>query len=128
MKLILITLSSVIMLSSCSTSIQTQVGNDKDKHGCIASAGYTWSEVRKDCIRTFETGIRLNNVTDANATTSAFIVFSSDSSKAELFLPSPVNNPILKKSANSWKEKTFELKKENGKLSLYKKGKLIYQE
>ena len=21
------------------------VGGDKDKHGCIASAGYTWSEV-----------------------------------------------------------------------------------
>ena len=24
------------------------VGGDKDKHGCIASAGYTWSEVQKD--------------------------------------------------------------------------------
>ena len=26
------------------------VGSDKDEHGCIASAGYTWSEVQKDCI------------------------------------------------------------------------------
>lgn len=30
------------------------VGGDKDKHGCIASAGYTWSEVQKDCIRLWE--------------------------------------------------------------------------
>ena len=30
------------------------VGNDKDEHGCIASAGYTWSEVQQNCIRLFE--------------------------------------------------------------------------
>lgn len=30
------------------------VGGDKDKHGCIASAGYTWSEAQKDCIRLWE--------------------------------------------------------------------------
>ena len=27
------------------------VGSDKDEHGCIASAGYTWSEVQKDCMQ-----------------------------------------------------------------------------
>ena len=35
------------------------VGIDKDEHGCIASAGYTWSEVQLNCIRLFESGIRL---------------------------------------------------------------------
>lgn len=30
------------------------VGDDRDGHGCIASAGYTWSEVQKDCIRLWE--------------------------------------------------------------------------
>lgn len=41
------------------------VGGDKDKHGCIASAGYTWSEVQKDCIRLWEKGVRMNAVDDA---------------------------------------------------------------
>ena len=34
------------------------VGSDKDEHGCIASAGYTWSEVQKDCIHLWEKGVR----------------------------------------------------------------------
>ena len=38
------------------------VGDDKDKHGCIASAGYTWSEAQKDCIRLWEKGVRMNAV------------------------------------------------------------------
>ena len=35
------------------------VGGDRDKHGCIGSAGYQWSEVQQDCIRVFEKGIRM---------------------------------------------------------------------
>jgi len=35
-------------------------GNDRDEHGCIGSAGYTWSVVKNDCIRIFEAGKRLN--------------------------------------------------------------------
>lgn len=30
------------------------VGNDKDEHGCIGSAGYTWCETKQKCIRTWE--------------------------------------------------------------------------
>ena len=40
------------------------IGGDKDEHGCIASAGYTWSEVQKDCIRLWEKGVRLTSVKD----------------------------------------------------------------
>jgi hypothetical protein len=29
-------------------------GNDKDEHGCIASAGYTWCESKQKCLRTWE--------------------------------------------------------------------------
>lgn len=55
------------------------VGGDKDKHGCIASAGYTWSEVQKDCIRLWEKGVRMNAVDDAEKV--LFLVFSPDSTK-----------------------------------------------
>src|SRR5699024_11716593 len=32
------------------------IGSDKDQHGCKGSAGYTWSQLREDCIRIFEEG------------------------------------------------------------------------
>ena len=33
------------------------VGADRDAHGCVGSAGYTWSVVRQACIRVFEAGL-----------------------------------------------------------------------
>jgi len=30
------------------------VGGDKDAHGCIGSAGYSWCEAKKTCIRPWE--------------------------------------------------------------------------
>ncbi len=30
------------------------VGSDKEEHGCIGSAGYTWCEVKNKCLRTWE--------------------------------------------------------------------------
>ena len=30
------------------------VGGDKDKHGCIGSAGYSWCEAKQKCLRVFE--------------------------------------------------------------------------
>ena len=59
------------------------VGADRDEHGCIGSAGYTWSEVRKDCIRLFEDGIRTEAVDGSGQV--MYVVFSPDSLKAELF-------------------------------------------
>lgn len=30
------------------------VGNDRDEHGCIGSAGYSWCETTKRCERPWE--------------------------------------------------------------------------
>lgn len=30
------------------------VGNDRDEHGCIGSAGYSWCEEKQKCLRVFE--------------------------------------------------------------------------
>ena len=30
------------------------VGNDRDEHGCIGSAGYSWCATKQKCIRIFE--------------------------------------------------------------------------
>lgn len=70
------------------------VGSDRDSHGCISSAGYQWSELLKDCIRPFEKGSRLK-AANGNETFAAYLVFNSDSSKVELFLPKDNPHPIL---------------------------------
>ena len=38
------------------------VGSDKDEHGCIASAGYTWSEVQKDFVLGVQSGLYASGV------------------------------------------------------------------
>ncbi|MCX6785773.1 MAG: hypothetical protein NTZ18_02900 [Candidatus Komeilibacteria bacterium] len=40
--------------SGCGEVNQPLVGNDRDEHGCIGSAGYSWCEAKKECLRVFE--------------------------------------------------------------------------
>ena len=35
-------------------SDQQLIGGDKDEHGCIGSAGYTWCQEKQKCLRTWE--------------------------------------------------------------------------
>jgi putative hemolysin len=41
----------VILLTGCTKQL---VGNDRDAHGCIGSAGYSWCEAKQKCLRTWE--------------------------------------------------------------------------
>jgi hypothetical protein len=118
---------SMFFLSACK-SHEKMDGSDRDSHGCIPSAGYTWSNVRKDCIQVFNEGVRLNNAQDTAATSSAFVVFSKDSTAAEIFLPVDGDNPILSKVGPEWKNKLFCVKKAADKLLLLKNNKIIYKE
>lgn len=103
------------------------VGNDKDEHGCIASAGYQWSELLKDCIRPFEKGIRLSAVDESLQTFAAYLVFDADSSNIELFLPKEKLHAILSRTTNTieeftWTDKAspYQVKYSNGNYTLYK--------
>ena len=110
------------------------VGNSKDEHGCLTSAGYTWSEVRKDCIRCFEVGIPLLSKTDSSSV--AYIVFSNDSSQVELFFPDKSQNKILdrRKLPNggyAWNiedDDTKNVRKIDGRWIIEQRGKLLYQQ
>ena len=66
------------------------VGNDRDKHGCKASAGYIWSELKGECVRIWEVGSKLM-YTQANHPNevTTFIVFSTDSTQLETFGANP---------------------------------------
>ena len=81
---------------------ETLEGGDRDEHGCIGSAGYSWSALRGECIQVFEVGTRLNpvDVEQEEAVISAFIVCKEgDNSQVELFITGEDQNPILKKEA-----------------------------
>ena len=112
-KLILIAIC-LVGLSSCNKSAKTTentfkenknaLDSDKDDHGCVASAGQTWSQLEQDCIQVFNKGFRLNPVEPKKGemVISAFILFSNDQSKIELFLPDSGRNKtfILNRSNN----------------------------
>lgn len=101
----------IVLCWGCKPSESTRkpelVGADRDKHGCIGSAGYTWSDVRQECIRLFEKGIRLEATSGKE---SSFIVFSPDSAKVELFFSDNnrrkiLNRHILPNGTRIWRVK-----------------------
>jgi hypothetical protein len=38
------------------------VGGDRDEHGCIGSAGYSWCELKQKCLRTWEETCEATNI------------------------------------------------------------------
>lgn len=113
MKKISLLLIASIVLFSCKLNDQNEtesdeenvpsavkdstVVNDKDEHGCLATAGYIWSKMNKECVKGY-TGIQLNpadNPENEDETLSAFVLFSEDQNQAEVFLPNEANSIIL---------------------------------
>ena len=108
------------------TSSPTVVGGDSDSHGCKASAGYTWSILKKECIRIFENSTKLSHAEDGKTyTTIAYVIFEGD--KAELFLDTQKESIILerKSEGDSWIKGDLQLIPWKG--YVLKKGeKIIY--
>lgn len=110
-------------------------GSDRDKHGCIGSAGYQWSQVQQKCIRIFEAGTRLVSATDPNATLAAYLVFGKDSLQSELFLPGSRESYLLNRQKTSdghrWSaasDGTLTVKQADGKWNAERSGKTIYRQ
>jgi hypothetical protein len=107
--IVLVLYSNKLMLAQDSIKSPI-VGNDRDKHGCIGSAGYTWSVLKKECVRTFEL-----TQTDKNAielvsidnTQKMVVLFSSNKTKAEVFYSG--GNKVVNKST---RENVYVLKNE----------------
>ncbi|MEZ2334798.1 hypothetical protein AB6735_04150 [Mucilaginibacter sp. RCC_168] len=109
---------------------QKATGGDRDKHGCIGSAGYTYSIIKKDCIQTFAQKIKLKEVDPKRSfSTIAAVIFSDDNKKAEIFLSDYKESQILirtgKKGNYVWKKGDLKLTDKDG-YQLKKGKKLIY--
>jgi len=113
MKKLILTTVCIAGLTACNkpspttgntvTNENKTVGTDKDDHGCMASAGQTWSELKHNCIQVFNEGFRLNPVKPEKgiAVISAFVLMSDDKIKAELFLPdAPDHQSIILTKTN----------------------------
>lgn len=111
-----------------------EVGVAMDEHGCNAAAGYMWSEVRGDCIRIFEEGIRMDSQADKNVTSSAFLVFSPDSLQVELFLPEENAQPVLDRRAlpkggyawNQEDDDTYNVMQVDSTWIISRRGDILY--
>jgi hypothetical protein len=105
------------------------VGADADAHGCKGSAGYTWSELKQNCIRIFEDGVKMT-AADAtlDQTTAAFAVFNADSSKVELFIPLVANGIILSKTeAGKWADSVYVFSAKEQQCEIQKGKSLLYK-
>ena len=94
----------------------TIVGADKDAHGCKASAGYQWSELKQECVRPFELPM---SILSPDKTTMTSVLFSADSSQVEIF--SVNGHFILEKSESGHYEK--RLKNQSAHLDRNENGK-----
>ena len=86
---------------NATASRDSSVVNDKDENGCLASAGYVWSKVNKECVKGFS-GIQLNPIDkpgNEDETLSAYVLFNEDASQAEIFLPKDTTSVVLTRKA-----------------------------
>ena len=76
---------------------QTMVGNDRDVHGCIGSAGYTWCELKQKCLRSWEEACELSVSTTTNevATDTPEATFTT-----QALVQSPTRNELVSSPLN----------------------------
>ncbi|HET6226264.1 MAG TPA: hypothetical protein VFF27_08300 [Bacteroidia bacterium] len=126
---------SIITILICltfKTMMAQMVGGDKDKHGCRASAGYTFSVIKKECIRVFEQQVILNEVNPADSSTSiSAVIFSDDKKKAEIFIPGSKASIVLSRKGKEggyvWKKSKYALVPKGSGYSLKKADKIIFE-
>jgi len=78
------------------------VGADRDAHNCIASAGYTYSSVRGECVRLWEAGTALMPVVQIEEPVlAAYVVQDESGNKAEVFLPGFEQGIVMTRAENA---------------------------
>lgn len=119
------------LTSSAQDKKSPKVGADKNTQGCIASAGYTYSKLKKDCIRVFEQKIQLNEVAPtATYSSIVAVIFSDDKTTVELFIPKEKESVVLKRTGKKgnyiWKNENYSFTG-NTKYVLKKGVKVIFK-
>lgn len=108
MKKVILLLLAVVLLGVLVvvyipfTPATPAMGADRDEHGCIASAGYTYSVVRNACVRLWEVGTALVPVvSEGDPVLNAYVVQSEDGATVEVFLPGFSQGLVMKRAENT---------------------------
>lgn len=120
------------------SAAERATGQDADAHGCIASAGYVWSEARQACIRVWEAGAQFTPADQKSGDTRvAFVVLSKDRVKAEVFFtgrpPVLLNATVYRRDdplriLYTTADHTVELYFENEKFFIAENGRATFSE
>jgi len=133
-------LSIVLLVMGCqsnrtnnsveSTDTLRTIGGTKDKNGCLTAAGYTWSQLKNNCIQPFTDGISLDILnTSSSYQTGAFILLDSLQKKVEIFVSEEDESIILDQSNDTlYTNGKFHLTKENFCWTLSLNKIKLYQE
>ena len=111
----------------------TKTVNVADEHGCKAVDGEIWSIVRESCISLSETGIKLEPQDPAlDKTKPAWLVFSDDTDRVEIILPTQQRPVIIRKTSAEaepprWSSGPLTVSLSNGTYSLDDDGKILYR-
>lgn len=128
-KVILVMVAS-FSLSSCLyvSVVPHRIGGLSDKYGCIPSAGMTYSQLQGECIQVFNQGLRLNpiQVNENEAVISAFILFSKNGKRAEVFLPN--NKSVILDAKDDVIFEKNNVKYDKNSRTLYIDGILRYKQ
>ena len=99
---LLVVLVVVYIPFTPSQTAQPSVGADRDAHNCIASAGYTYSAVRGECIRLWESGTALLPVIQIEQPVlAAYVVQDENDQKTEVFLPGFEQGLVMNRLTNA---------------------------
>ncbi len=69
-EIILIPIIALLFIAGCTA--EKPIGGDKDEHGCLIAAGYSWCESKQKCLRTWEEGCHLSKNLFAKLMMTAF--------------------------------------------------------
>lgn len=95
---------------------------------CPPDFGFVFSELKKECLNVSKITSVLNPMKEGMSTTGepAYVLFSDDNAKAELFLPNETKSIILDKtSEGNWGTSDYKLTAWKG-FVLHHKGKLVF--
>lgn len=127
-------LFSTILLGSLVFAQESgrKIGGSRDTHGCLNSAGYTYSHIKKECIQSWDQKIKLVELETPGKTWvgNTGVIFSKDKKKAEIFIgKSPENSMILSKDGkeSAWKNGEYALVPAKKGYELRKNNVVIYK-
>ncbi|MFZ7229289.1 hypothetical protein ACLSZN_01765 [Avibacterium avium] len=115
-------LSTALLMGCTSPSPMPLVGADRDEKGCIPSAGYTWSELKQQCVQPFSIAdIRLTD--PENPTLAVYVILAEEQGKAEVFSANLAPNLILESVKGGYmaRDKSLYLLNNNNKWEIRKK-------